>query len=91
MAFVSFGGTRMQDKGSVDQDGWGALIAFCESERRRIFERLEPLEDGTIQMGRRGPETGGVWVDTTTEDIQRLRKALANIDAALAQARNWAR
>ncbi len=91
MAIVSFGGTRMQDKAPVDHDGWGALIAFCESERRRIFERLEPLEDGTIQLAKRSPQTGGVWIDTTTEDIQRLRKALANVDSALAQARHWTR
>ena len=91
MAIVSFGGTRMQDKAPVDHDGWGALIAFCESERRRIFARLEPLEGGIAHTGKRGPDTGGMWVDTTNDDIQRLRKLLANVDSALAQARSRAR
>jgi hypothetical protein len=81
----------MPDNGLIDQDGWSALIAFCESERRRIFAQLEPLEDGTVHTGKRGPNSGGAWLDTTTDDIQRLRKAVANIDSTIAQVRGRAR
>jgi hypothetical protein len=77
----------MPEREQVDQDGWATLLAFCESERRRIFAQLEPLEDGTVHTGTRDTNTGGVWVDTTTGDIQRLRKAVANIESTIAQIR----
>jgi hypothetical protein len=77
----------MQNNGPVDRDGWDSFVSFCENQRRRIFAQLEPLEEGTIHTGRRGPDTGGKWIDTTNEDIQRLRKDVANIDTALTQAR----
>lgn len=81
----------MQDKMAVDLDGWGALIAFCESERRRIFALLEPLEEGTIHTGKRGQAASGNWIDTTNDEIQRLRKAIADIDSTVAQVRGRAR
>jgi len=76
----------MQDETS-DPGGWRELIAYCERERRRIFAQLEPLEDGTVHTGKRGPATGDAWIDTTNDEIQRLRKEVANIDAVIAENR----
>lgn len=76
----------MQDEMS-DPDGWREFIAYCERERRRLFALLEPLEDGTVHTGKRTPTTGDIWIDTTNDEIQRLRKEVANIDAVIAKNR----
>ena len=75
----------MQDDWAVDQDGWKAFAAYCEIQRRRVFAQLEPLEDGTVHTGKR--TAAGAWIDTTNDEIQRLRKDVADIDSALATAR----
>jgi hypothetical protein len=62
---------------------WEAFIEWCE---RAITERrasLAPLESGAMHSGRRGPDTGFQWVDTTELDAQRLRNEIASLQSTI--------
>ena len=77
----------MQNEEGADLNGWREFVTFCEKERRRVFAQLEPLEEGIVHTGKRELSTGGAWIDTTNEEIQRLRKEVANLDAMIAKQR----
>jgi hypothetical protein len=42
---------------------------------------LEPLESGRMQTGKR--YSNGPWIDTTQDNIRRLKQAIAKYEAAI--------
>jgi len=58
------------------------FIRWCKAEIAVLREQLEPLMSGNAEVGRR--HRGGVWTDDSAQEIERLKKAIANLEAVLA-------
>jgi hypothetical protein len=59
------------------------FVHWCEAEIAMLREQLEQLMSGGAEAGRR-PQ-GSAWTDNTAEEVQRLKRAIANLEAVLAK------
>jgi hypothetical protein len=60
-----------------------SFVFWCKERQADLLTRIRPLQDGSMRMGRR--DSDGPWVDTTADEIARLKKDLASIGRALAE------
>jgi hypothetical protein len=62
-----------------DPKVWKSFIEWCEREIADREASVLPLESGEMHTGKRGPDTGFQWVDTTKEEAKRLRGEIASL------------
>jgi hypothetical protein len=73
-----------------EKQAWRDFIGWCEREIAERRDYLRPLEEGSVHTGKKSPDTGGVWKDTTQDDIDSLKREIASIEAVIAQNRHRA-
>jgi hypothetical protein len=60
------------------------FIQWAEQEMRRLRSQLDALESGSIALGSRFK--GEEWIDITREEMARLRRNIADLQAVLNKA-----
>ncbi len=73
-----------------EKQAWRDFIGWCEREIAERRDYLRPLEEGSVHTGKKSPDTGGMWKDTTQDDIDSLKREIASIEAVIAQNRHRA-
>jgi hypothetical protein len=58
--------------------------AWFREERESLLRQLQALQSGTVITGEKRPPAT-VWVDTTTRDMEQIRRRLGDLDALLAR------
>ena len=59
------------------------FVRWCEAEIAMLREQLEPLVSPGAEAGRY-PQ-GSAWTDNAAEEVARLKRAIANLEAMLAK------
>ena len=54
-----------------------------EDLKRDLQHQLKPLLSGTMRTAKRAHDTGYQWLDNTSEEIRRIRRLIADLDAAI--------
>jgi hypothetical protein len=62
------------------------LIQWADQEMRRLRSQLDALESGRIALGSRFK--GEEWIDITREEMARLRRNIADLQAVLNKAQD---
>jgi hypothetical protein len=62
------------------------FMRWCSKERTKIRRQLADYESGKISQ-RQGTQ-GEAWVDRTDQEIRRLKRKLADLDAVLKRLNN---
>ncbi len=62
------------------------FIQWCTRERAKLRRQLAEYESGKMRLRHRS--VGAAWVDKTDQEIKRLRKNIADLDAALKRLKN---
>ena len=67
----------------ADRSAIQSFVQWCKNEQQKLRAELTPLEDGTMHVGRRPP--GGQWQDITSQEIETLKRSIANLEAVIKQ------
>jgi len=67
----------------ASREHWQAFIDWCQREIDERKTNLAPMERGAVRTGRRGPDTGGEWIDTTAANIQSIKNEIASLQTTI--------
>jgi hypothetical protein len=62
------------------------FFRWCTKERAKLRRQLEAYESGRASQWQRS--VGAAWVDKTDQEIKRLKKNIADLDATLKRVKN---
>ena len=62
------------------------FMRWCSKERTKLRRQLAEYESGKMRLRHRS--VGAAWVDKTDQEIKRLKKNIADLDATLKRLRN---
>lgn len=62
------------------------FILWCTNERTKLRRQLEAYESGKLSQRHRS--VGAAWIDRTPQEIRRLKKNIADLDAVLQRLKN---
>ena len=54
-----------------------------EELKRELQQQLNPLLAGNLRTAKRTHDTGYKWLDNTAEEIRRIRRLIADLEAAM--------
>jgi len=60
-----------------------AFVKHLKEALQELRDQLAPLEAGSMRFGRR--PIGGAWEDTTTREIELLKRSIAKLEALIKQ------
>jgi hypothetical protein len=66
--------------------GLEEFIEWCATERAELRRQLEAYESGEMNLRHRS--VGAAWIDRTAQEIRRVKKNIADLDAVLKRHRN---
>lgn len=68
---------------SPDQEMWKSFIQWCQHRIATERAILAPLEMGERRTAVSGPNTDFGWLETTKDDVERLRHDIAYLEAVV--------
>jgi len=60
-----------------------SFVKHLQQALQELRDQLAPLEGGSMHLGRR--PIGGAWEDTTTREIELLKRSIAKLEALVKQ------
>jgi hypothetical protein len=63
----------------------GDFVGWLKNERGQLRGQLDALQSGSMRINKR---SGSAWVDMTKDEIERLKRSLADIDSLIARHRD---
>jgi hypothetical protein len=68
---------------AVDREMWKSFIEWCQQRIAAERTVLAPLEMGERRTAVSGPNTDFDWLETTQDDVERLRHDIAYLEAVV--------
>lgn len=59
------------------------FVEWLKNEQGQLRGQLEALESGSMRVNKR--QSGSAWVDVTKDEIEQLKRTLADIDSLIAR------
>ena len=59
------------------------FVGWLENERGQLQGQLKALQSGSMRITKR--HSGTTWVDTTQDEIERLKRNLADLNSLIAR------
>jgi hypothetical protein len=75
--------TISDEANSIEASIFSVHATPFEDLKRDLQHQLKPLVSGSLRTAKRAHDTGYKWLDNTAEEIRRIRRLIAELDAAI--------